>query len=334
MNAFEFAAPGSESEILDLLSAEPGDTELLAGGTDLIGLMKKMIITPRRVVNIMEVASLKTIEVDEHGGVVIGAAVTLDDVLASRYLENYPAITQAILGINSMQLQCQGTFGGEICQRPRCWFFRNGRGLLADHGRLADEGDNRFHAIFGNSGPAKFVSSSRVAPALVALNARFRILGPSQRDVQYLAAADFFRIPRHEHQRENVLLPNQLLTHILLPPLSGASNATYEVRDTEGPDYPLTSAAVALQLNNGMVGDARIVLGQVAPIPWISEEAGGRLLGRRIDQRMAAAAGDAAVAQASPLTGNQYKVQLAKVAVQRALLYAVGQQTEGFTDAY
>ncbi len=333
MKTFEYAAPRNEAEILELLSNSPGETEVLAGGTDLVGLMKQMVVTPNRVVNIMEVPTLKTIQRDENGGVIIGAAVTLDEVLASRYLENYPAITQAILGINSMQLQCQGTLGGEICQRPRCWFFRNGQGLLGDDGRAAVEGDSRFHAILGNAGPAKFVSSSRIAPALVALGASLRILGPTGKDVQLLPAVDFFRTPRRESQRENVLLPNQLITHIHLPPGDSIDSATYEVRDTEGPDYPLASAAVALNLTGGIVTDAQIVLGQVAPTPWIAAEARSVLLRHRVDLETAEAAGQAAVAQATPLSDNHYKVQLAKVAVKRAILLAAGQKTEGFTNA-
>ena len=121
MKAFEYAAPRSEAEAVSLLSAEPGKTEVLAGGTDLVGLMKKMIVTPDRVVNIMEVPSMRAINPQADGGLVIGAAATLDTLLESNYLGDFPAVTQAIRGINSMQLQAQGTLGGELCQRPRCW---------------------------------------------------------------------------------------------------------------------------------------------------------------------------------------------------------------------
>ena len=192
------------------------------------------------------------------------------------------------------------------------------------------EGDNRFHAIFDNSGPAKFVSSSRIAPALVALRARFRILGPTENDEQFLDASEFFHTPKNENQREHVLRPNQLITHILLPPIHDATNATYEVRDTSGPDYPLASAAVALQLVNGTVHDARVVLGHVAPKPWIADEAQDGLLNRTIDSSLASAIGETAVARARPLSGNEYKIQLAKVAVKRAILLAAGHEMEGF----
>jgi xanthine dehydrogenase YagS FAD-binding subunit len=227
--------------------------------------------------------------------------------------------------------------GGEICQRPQCWFFRNGQGLLSDDrfgepssadGRAAD-GDNRFHAIFGNAGPAKYVSSSRIAPALIALQARVRIVGPKPDAEQWVALADFFRTPRHAGQGETVLQPRQLVTHIVLPPTQ-SGNATYEVRHGEGPYFPLAAAAAALDLQGSVVQQARVVLGQVAPVPWICGDAADLLRGLSITRDVAAAAGEVAVASATPLSNNQYKVQLAKVAVQRAILLAAGLETGGF----
>jgi xanthine dehydrogenase YagS FAD-binding subunit len=328
MKAFEYASPRTEAEALEFLSADPGKTEVLAGGTDLVGLMKKMIVTPDRVVSIMDVPSLKTVDELPDGSISIGAAVTLDDILAHPYLDVYPAIKQAIRGINSMQLQAQGTLGGEVCQRPRCWFYRNGQGLL---GADVAEGANEFHAILGNSGPAKFVNSSRIAPALIALDAQLRVLGPEEDSEQYIPVAEFFRAPRREGQREHVLEPNQLVTHILLPPIDGRTCATYEVRHGEGPDYPLAAASVALRMDGfGIVRDASVVLGQVAPMPWISPEAASALEGRKVDNTVAEAAGAAAVSRATPLSQNEYKVQLAKVAVKRAVLLAAGLETGGF----
>lgn len=330
MHNFEYAAPRTEAEVLELLSAEPGKTEILAGGTDLVGLMKKMIVTPDRVVNIMEIPSLRQLDRQPDGSLHIGAAVTLDELLDSHYLDDYAAIKHAIRGINSMQLQCQGTIGGEICQRPQCWFFRHGHGLLADGDAAVAEGDNRYHAIFGNSGPAKFVNSSRIAPALIALGAYVRLYGPKSADEQFLPVEDFYRVPRHDGQRETTLLSNQLLTHFILPPVDDRCSATYEVRQSEGPDFPLAAAAAALRVEGGVVREARVVLGQVAPTPWISQEAAALLVGRGIDADLAEAAGEAAVARATPLSHNEYKVQLAKVAVKRAILMAAGLPTGGF----
>lgn len=330
MKAFEYAAPRSETEALEVLSPEPGRTEILAGGTDLVGLLKKMVLTPDRVVNIMNIPSLKTIERLPDGSVAIGAAVTLDELLESHVLDAYPAIEQAIRGINSMQLQCQGTFGGELCQRPQCWYFRQGQGLLARAGSAVEEGENRYHAIFGNQGAAKFVSSSRIAPALLAIGAAVRLIGPAAGVESVAPVEQFYRVPRHEGQRETILAPNQLLTHVILPPETGRFSATYEVRQGAGPDFPLASAAVALDLRGGVVYDARVALGQVAPIPWAAPGAASLLVGRAVDEEIAEAVGAAAVADATPLSNNAYKVQLAKVAVKRAVLLAAGLPSGGF----
>ena len=255
--------------------------------------------------------------------------MTLDEVLAHPYLENYPAVTDAILGINSMQLQSQGTLVGDLCQRPRCWFFRNGQQLLDQQGHVS-EGDNRFHAILGNSGRAKFVSSSRIGPALVALDAQVRVIGPAEDEEQWVPLADFFVTPRHDEQRETILLPGQLVTHVVLPPADSRYNATYEVRHGEGPDDPLAAAAVSLTIQGGVVRQAQVVLGHVAPTPWISSAASDALLGRSVDHDTAEAAGEAAIAEATPLSQNGYKVDLAAVAVKRAVLRAAGIETGGF----
>lgn len=328
MKSFAYAAPRTEQGVLGLLSAEWGSTEILAGGTDLIGLMKKMIVTPERVVNIKEVDALRGITADSST-VQIGAVTTLDDVLESPHVAAFPAVRQAIAGIASQQLQSQGTIGGELCQRPRCWYFRNGQGLLAGRGWLTEQGDNRYHAILGNEGPAKFVSASRLAPALIALDAQVRIIGPGPHDESHLPLAMFFRTPGAEHERETILRPSQLLTHIVIP-RTGRQNAHYEVRHGEGPDYPLAAAAVSLDLAGGVVRGSNLVMGQVAPIPWVAREAAEMLLGRAVDAALVRAVGERAVQDARPLAHNDYKVQLARVCVERALFKATGLPTGGF----
>ncbi|MBX9791575.1 MAG: FAD binding domain-containing protein [Pirellulales bacterium] len=329
MKAFSFAAPRFESEVLELLGETWGQSEILAGGTDLVGLMRQMIVAPERVVYLGNVAEYRGIEADS-AGVRIGAMSTLDDLADSAALAPYAAVTQAIRGINSMQLQAQGTLGGELCQRPRCWFFRNGHGLLADRGRLVAEGDNRYHAILGNDGPAKFVHPSRVAPALVALGAQVRLAGPTAEDETILPIEYFFRIPRDESERETMLLPSQVLTHLMLPAVDGVASATYEVRQGAGPDYPLAAAAAALRFDGPYVREARIVLGHAAPMPWRSAAAERAMIGLPVTPETVKAAGEAAVAAATPLASNRYKVQLARVSVERALLMAAGLETGGF----
>jgi xanthine dehydrogenase YagS FAD-binding subunit len=330
MKNFEYAQPKSEKEMLDVLASGTGTTALLAGGTDLIGLMKRMIVTPDRVVDLGEVDSMQSIEHDPEGQLWIGAGVHLDDYLASSLTDPYPAVKQAIQGIASLQLQGQGTLAGELLRRPRCWYFRDGYGLLADLGRRVVQGDNRFHAILGNRGPAKFVSASRLAPALISLRAQVRVIGPTVDDETLLPVEDLFQIPRQEGELEHTLTAQQVVTHIILPPDQGYLSAAYEVRQGEGPDAPLAAAAATMHVVQGIVHRAWIVMGQVAPIPWISPDAERVLLGRTITADLAAEAGRAAVADAMPLSQNEYKVQLAQVAVKRAIMRATGSEIGGF----
>lgn len=330
MKNFEYAQPRTEVELLGLLSPRQGETELLAGGTDLVGLMKKMIVTPARVVNLSDVDSMRNIEREPSGTIRVGAAVHLDEFMESPLTDAYPAVKQAIQGINSIQLQSQGTVGGELFRRPNCWYFRDGHGLLAKEGRMVVDGDNRYHAILGNRGPAKFVNASRLAPALISLEAHVRVIGPDPEDEQIVPLEHVYRTPRHDAERENALLPNQVVTHILLPPDQGRLSAAYEVRQSEGPDQPLAAAAATMEVFAGVVQQAKVVMGQVAPTPWVSVEAARAIIGQPITESTAELAGIEAVADARPFSKNEYKVQLAQVAVQRAILRAAGLETGGF----
>jgi len=328
MKPFEYASPETEREALEFLSPEPGKTAVLAGGTDLIGLMSRLIVQPERVVSLAGIPSLRSIEVDARG-LSIGSMISLEEVAEHPATAAYPALRQAIGEISSQQLQSQGTLGGELCQRPRCWYFRSGEGLLARDGRSVVEGDNRYHAIFGNGGPAKFVCPSRLAPALIALGAAVRVIGPDVDNETIMPLEAFFRTPDGEHDLEHALRGDQIVSHVLLP-VARYKSASYEVRQGSGPDYPLAAAAAALAFHGGIVSEARIVLGQVAPTPWISREAIQATVGCAVNEETAEAAGRAAASVATPLSHNEYKVQLAKVAVKRAILLAAGFETGGF----
>jgi xanthine dehydrogenase YagS FAD-binding subunit len=332
MKAFEYADARTEAEVLQLLADNPAETELIAGGTDLVGLMRSMVIAPGRVINILPVTSMQSVERLDDGYLAIGAVVHLDELLEHPELDDYPAVTDAVRGIASMQLRAQGTLGGELCQRPQCWYFRSGHGLLADAGRRVLEGDSRFHAILGNSGPAQFVSSSRIAPALIALRASVRIVGPGAGDAVLRPLVELYRVPYGDRERELSLRPGQFVSHVVIPPKSGWRSSTYEVRQGTGPDFPLAAAAAALMVEAGTVRRARLVLGQVAPIPWVAESAAHGLIGKSISSETARAAGRSAVSDASPTPANRYKVQLAAVAAQRAILAAAGLPTGGLDE--
>ena len=329
MDAFEYAKPSSLKEALGLLGSDWDDASVFAGGTDLISLLKDDVVDTKRLVNIKGIAGLNRVH-ESAEGVHIGAAVTVEELISNRMIrEQFPAIVDAAEGIRSPQLHNMSTVGGWLCQRPRCWYYRNGFGLLAldkDGNSLVAQGDNRYHAIFGNSGPAKFISPSSFGPVLIALGGEMRIEGP--KGARNVAAGDFFVIPQKQGEREHSIAPNEIVTEVTIPAASrGMRNALYEVRPKEGLDWPLTTAAVALRMRGNTVENARIVLGHVAPKPWPAEDAAKWLAGKTINEENAAKAGDAAVQGATPLSRNGYKVQLARVSVKRALLAAVRERS-------
>ncbi len=326
MRPFEYARPETEAEAVELLNAHDGQTAVLAGGTDLMNLLKRDVLQPQRLVDIKGISSLSGIRRDGDG-VLIGANVTLDDALAAPELAEHHSLLQIIDNHRAIQIQAMGTLIGDLCQWPACWYFRNGYGLLALHdgASLIEAGDNRYHAIFGNSGPAKFVSSSRFAPAAITWGAKVRVIGPGQQE-QMVPLEYFFVTPKSNAQGTTVLKPGQLITHVWLPNAkSDEKSAAYEVLEMAGLDRPQAAAAVWLKMQSGIVREARIALGHVAPTPWIAMEAARAIVGQSVTEDTAAQVADIAVSRATPLSMNEFKVQMARAAVKRALLRAVGQ---------
>jgi len=320
MQAFEYANPKTLPEAAALLAPHWGQTDVLAGGTDLLALMKDYVLTPKRLVNIKNIKELEGIR-KSAGGLRIGALVTMDELAANADVRSgFKALADAAEGIPSPQIRHMGTVGGDLCQRPRCWYFRSGFGLLAmkDGQSLVPDGENQYHAIFGG-GPAYFVSASSLGPALVALGARVKLV--SAKGSREMPVKSFFVAPKDESTREIALRPDEILTEILVP-AAASHSATYEVRQREAIDWPLVAAAVALTMKGNVVATAKVVLGHVASTPWQALAAEKALVGKTITAASAEAAGKAAVADAQPLSQNAYKVQLAKVAVKRALLEA------------
>ena len=324
MEPFAYARPATREEALAQLGASFEESAILAGGTDLLSLMKNYVVTPKRLVDIRGVKEFGGITWSNGGGR-IGATVSLQELADDPGLQkSFPGLAAATAGVPSMQIRNMGTVGGDLCQRPRCWYFRNGFGLLARDAKgkaLVPGGDNRYHAILGNGGPAYFVNPSSLAPVLIVLGASVEITGGKA--ARKVELEKFFRAPHGEHQREYTLAPNEIVTAVLLP--DGAANwktATYEVREKQALDWPLATASVALRMDGGTVRDARIVMGHVAPVPWRAREAELALARKALDAENAAKAGEAAVHGAHPLSGNKYKVQLARVAVKRAILAA------------
>lgn len=330
MHPIEYASPATREQAVRLLGTDPAAAAPLAGGSDLLALLKDGVETPRRLVSVQGIAGLTGVR-SESGGLRIGAVTTLDELAADAGLGwEYPAVTAAIGRVAGPQIRNVATLGGNLLQRPRCWYYRNGFGLLAlrDGKSVVPPGDYRYHAVLGNEGPAYFVQPSTLAPLLIAVGARVALFGPQgERQIEL---EKLYRIPKTEGEREHDLRPGEILTDVLLPPAAGRKIASYEVRQRETLDWSLATASVALETDpGGKVTAARVVLGQVAPVPWISAEAADLLKGKSIDAALAAKAGETAVQKAGGGPLNVYKIQLARVAVTRALLAAVGMLAEG-----
>ena len=328
MKAFAYASPDTKEQVVEMLREHGDQASVLAGGTDLLSLMKDRVLTPGIIVSLKQVDSLKSISRARGNNLVIGALVTLDELLSHAEVErDYPSLVQAAQGVTGPQIRSLGTVGGDLCQRPRCWYFRHGFGLLPDHNGKSRvvEGDNRYHAILGASDKAYFVNPSSLAPALTALQARVRIFGPEgQRE---LPIASFYRVPSSDDVREYDLADDEIVEAVLVPRAGpGFRNATYEIRQREALDWPLAAAAVSMKMRGGRVEKADVVLGHVAPIPWVASAAAASLRGKMLDAGTAEKAGEAAVEGARSLSGNGYKIRLARVAVKRALLRAAGME--------
>jgi xanthine dehydrogenase YagS FAD-binding subunit len=326
VKAFSYVNAAGEKDAIAALVPERGRVLPIAGGMDLVGLMKDYIAQPERLVNVKTLD--RTIRKTSDGGLRIGAAVTLAElVVHADVTKMYPALVQAAAEVGTPQIRNAGTVGGNLNQRPRCWYFRNEEFHCLKKGGsrcFAVDGENQYHAIFGD-GPCHIVHPSSLAVPAIALNARFRIAGPAgEREV---AAGDYFMMPDRNLFGETVLAPNELLTHVILPPPAGSRSATYEVRFRQSYDWPLAVASVALALDGQTVRDARVVMGAVAPIPWRAPAAETALKGKRISEETAIAAADAALTGAKPMTDNAYKVQIARTAVKRAILRAGGMKT-------
>jgi xanthine dehydrogenase YagS FAD-binding subunit len=328
MENFEYARPKTLAKAVELLGTNPKEAELLAGGTDLLARMKDYISSPRRVVSLKGIPELGGIRA-ESGGTVIGALTTIEQVAEDSTIgKDFPTLSRAAKTVAGPQIRTMATIGGNLCQRPRCWYYHSGFGLLAQDSTgksLVPNGENRYHAILGNEGPAYYVHPSSLAPALIALEARVRVHGP--KGMREVALADFYVTPKNENERENVLQPNEIVSEVWLPSSErGARGSFYEISHRHEMEWPFASAAVKLRLDGGRVSHARIVLGHVAPVPWPAPAAEKAIVGQAVTSETAWKAGEAATMGARPLSQNGYKVQLVKVAVQRALLAAAGKE--------
>jgi xanthine dehydrogenase YagS FAD-binding subunit len=319
LSQFSYKRVTSVKEAMDA-AGRPG-AHILAGGTDLLGCLRDEVFTAKTLVSLNGIKELKGIGARAGGGLRIGALTTLSEIAENRQVaSSYPVLAQAAAAAASPQLRNQGTVGGNLCQRPRCWYFRGDFQCLRKGGKtcFAVSGENEFHCIFGGD-PCFIVHPSDTASALVALDAKVSITGP--KGARTIPLASFFVLPAVSVVKENVLTPGEVLTEILLdPPLAGARSAYRKVRERGAFDFALAGTAIVLALAGGKVQTARVVLSGVAPAPWRSADAEKALVGKSLDAATATAAAAAAVKDATPLPWNEFKVPLVRGVVEETLL--------------
>jgi xanthine dehydrogenase YagS FAD-binding subunit len=305
-------------------SARPGSL-VKAGGVDLLDRMKEGLDAPDRVVSIAHVPGHDGITVGPPGR--IGALATLAKLDGHAELRRvYPALADAAGGAATPQIRNMATLGGNLAQRPRCWYYRQAEfdcRKKAGAECFALEGENRFHAIFDTDlDLCCCVHPSATATALVAYGARIETLSPKGK--RSIAIEDFFVAPREDPRRENQLGAGEIIEAIVLPePARGSRSVYKKLKEKESFDWPLVEACVAVTVAGGTIRDARVVLGSVAPTPRRSREAEKVLVGGRPSPELVTRAAQAAVAGATPLGQNAYKVRLAQVMVERALREAL-----------
>ena len=323
MNRFEFVRAASVAEALALLAERPGSV-VKAGGIDLLDHLKERLIEPPRLVDLKAITRLNAIGVQPDGSLAIGPLVTLAQVAAHDGIRvTHAALVEACGEAASPQIRNVATIGGNLLQRPRCWYYRQeSYRCLKKSGDIcfALGGENRYHTIFGD-GPCNAPHPSNAAVALVALGASLTF--ESVRGTRTIPAEQFFTLPAADPTRENIRETGEILTAIGVPAAPGVLSTYASLRERAAFDWPLVSAAVALRKDGMMVREARIVLGAVATIPLRSIAAERVLVGRRLDQAAAEAAAQTAVAGAQPLSDNAYKAELSRTLVRRILAAVV-----------
>ena len=331
MKAFEWTNPATVNEAVKMLTA-PSATDIddaprpIAGGQDLLTTMKDYTSRPTRLVNLKTIPGMDRITMNARG-LTIGALVTLTEVEEHAGIrKSYPGLAEAAHSIATPQIRNLGTVGGNLCQRPRCWYFRLEEVNCLKKGGsecYAATGENKYNAIFGG-GPSYIVHPSDLAPMLLALGATVSVTGAAGKRV--IPLDKFFTMPSEGNiRRENILKNDDIITEVFVPASSLAAKSTYlKFKERESLDFALSSVAVAVRLTGRTVRDARIVLGGVAPIPWRVPAAEKFLLGKKLDSDVLSEAGKIALVEAKPLAKNAYKIPLTQTLVRRALAKAAG----------
>lgn len=318
MPAFEYVRARSLDEAVQHLSS--GGAVVHAGGTDLLGCLRERVFPVGRMVSISALKELAGIR-ETSSGIRIGALTTVAEIAESPLIKKlYPGLAQAAGEVASPQLRNQGTIGGNICQKPRCWYYRGEFHCLRKGGDtcFAVSGENQFHCVLGGEN-CFIVHPSDTAPALLALDAQVQIVGP--KGARSVAIADFFVSPARDPKKETVLAAAEIVTEILLPrPPMGLRSSYRKIRARRSWDFALAGVALALQLDGNRVIGGRVVLSGAAPVPWRSLEVEEVISGRPLDAKTVSSAKDAVMKKAQPLAQNAYKIGLFQAVIEEELL--------------
>jgi xanthine dehydrogenase YagS FAD-binding subunit len=325
MNRFEWI---NAKTVDQALASVRDESAFKAGGVDLLDLMKDGIASPSRLVNIRQISGLDQMSEDEKG-LRIGPLVTLTQIEEHPMVQKkYAALSEAASRIATPQIRNMATVGGNLVQRPRCWYFRSEDFHCRKKGGthcFAQDGENDYHAIFDNRVCA-IIHPSGMAVPLLAMNGRVEIT--SKKGAREIALEEFFISPTRDVRRENILEPGELITAILVP-ASDARTAYYKQGEKESFDWPIADVAVALAMQGSRCSKASIVLGGAAPYPYRAKAAEAKLNNSEITEDSARAAAEAAMANATPLEKNAYKIPIFEAIVRRTILRAAGMKAEG-----
>jgi len=334
MKAFEWINPTSINEAVQLLSASAPSRDIdeaprpIAGGQDLLTTMKDYTSRPMRVVNLKSLRGLDRIEGDARKGLTIGALVTLSQLEENSIVRaNFPGLAEAAQSVATPQIRNLGTVAGNLCQRPRCWYFRLEEVVCIKKGGsqcYAATGENKYNAILGG-GPSYIVHPSDLAPMLMALGASVSVTGTEGK--RTISLDKFFTLPSEGNiRRENVLKNDEIITQIIVPASAFAAHSTYlKFKERDSLDFALSAVAAAVETQpNKSIKEARIVLGGVAPIPWRVMEAEKYLIGKTLSAEVLTEVARMSLEGAKPLEKNAYKVPLTQTLVRRALAHAAG----------
>jgi xanthine dehydrogenase YagS FAD-binding subunit len=317
---FDYIKPKTIKEAGDILAEEHLITKPYSGGTDILGLIKDHVLKPKKLVDLKSIKGYDSIEYKQGEGLKIGALVKIAKIAESESVQrNYTILSEAANEIASPQLRNMGTLGGNLCQRPRCYYFREDFDCIKKGGDIcyAYQGNNKYHCVVGG-GPCYIVHPSDLAVALIALDARISIY--SKGDIRTIPISGFFVLPDEDYLQENISKPGEIVTEVLIPDVSSITKSSYvKIKERGAWDFAIVSVGAVIESNNNVVQKGRIAFGGIAPKPWIDESLNKTLIGLDLTDNTIDSTAQSILKNAEPLEMNNYKIILTRNLVKKIL---------------